>query len=161
MFRSDRSEHPFRGCWRTKVKLSSLTIWNNVILTGTAPQSALFQRVPRESPSQSPAFRGVAAHMFGPPNDEAFRGHPLAARGLHPYGVFRIENSSWIRKLERMNSVHRQHRPERYRELQHLVFAFHDSTFECVCRTFTVTQTSGSITGIVPEMISALRLRDA
>lgn len=28
------------------------------------------------------------AHMFGPPNDEAFSGHPLASRGLHAYGTF-------------------------------------------------------------------------
>jgi hypothetical protein len=26
-------------------------------------------------------FKGPSAHMFGPPNDEAFRGHPLANRG--------------------------------------------------------------------------------
>ena len=36
------------------------------------------------------------ASMFGPPNDEAFEGHPLANRGLRPYGAFVIENSSWI-----------------------------------------------------------------
>ena len=47
-------------------------------------------------------------HMFGPPNDEAFSGHPLARRGLTPYGAFQIEHSSWIRQLERMNSVHPQ-----------------------------------------------------
>ena len=43
------------------------------------------------------------AHMFGPPNDEAFSGHPLAARGLEPYSVFEIEESSWLRTLVRMN----------------------------------------------------------
>jgi hypothetical protein len=78
------------------------------------------------------------AHMFGPPNDEAFGGHPLASRGLHPYGAFHVENSSWIRGLERMNRVHEHHRPERFARFRHLVFAFHDSTFECVCRGFDV-----------------------
>ncbi|MDX6517088.1 MAG: hypothetical protein QOH73_2754, partial [Gaiellaceae bacterium] len=34
------------------------------------------------------------AHMFGPPNDEAFSGHPLANRGLEPYGCYRVESSS-------------------------------------------------------------------
>ena len=58
--------------------------------------------------------------MFGPPNDEAFSGHPLASRGLHPYGAFKIENSSWIRHLEKMNSVHPNHHPERYFKLQHV-----------------------------------------
>jgi hypothetical protein len=37
------------------------------------------------------------AHMFGPPNDEAFPGHPLAERGLTPYAFFVIQNSSWLR----------------------------------------------------------------
>ena len=64
------------------------------------------------------------AHMFGPPNDEAFSGHPLASRGLHPYGAFRIERSSWIRKLERMNRVHDHHRPECFERFHHLVFTF-------------------------------------
>src|SRR5262245_10262930 len=30
------------------------------------------------------------AHFFGPPNDEAFAGHPLYERGLRPYGAYRI-----------------------------------------------------------------------
>jgi hypothetical protein len=96
------------------------------------------------------------AHIFGPPNDEAFAGHPLAGRGLHPYGVFEIDNSSWIRQLERMNSVHRCHRPERFWKLRHLIFAFHDSTFECVCDGFDVTLAQGSIRSIVPEMIKLM-----
>ena len=47
-------------------------------------------------------FNRVSAHMFGPPNDEAFSGHPLASRGLTPYGTFEVRNSSWLRTLERM-----------------------------------------------------------
>ena len=77
-------------------------------------------------------FKSCAAHMFGRPNDEAFSGHPLAGRGLKPYGTFRVEESSWVRQLERMNSVHPNHDPRADESLQHLVFAFHDSTFECV-----------------------------
>ena len=33
-------------------------------------------------------FERPIAHFFGPPNDEAFSGHPLAQRGLRPYGAF-------------------------------------------------------------------------
>src|SRR5690242_8805718 len=51
------------------------------------------------------------AHLFGPPNDEAFSGHPLYSRGLRPYSCAEVKASSWIRKLERMNSVHPSHRP--------------------------------------------------
>jgi hypothetical protein len=54
-------------------------------------------------------FDGPYAHMFGPPNDEAFDSHPLADRGLEPYAVFEVKDSSWLRRLERMNSVHPYH----------------------------------------------------
>lgn len=100
------------------------------------------------------------AHMFGPPNDEAFSGHPLATRGLHPYGAFRIEGSSWIRKLERMNRVHRAHEPARFLTLQHLVFAFHDSTFECVCRQFDVRTERGIVVlDVLPAILTLLEER--
>ena len=58
-------------------------------------------------------FEHCYAHMFGPPNDEALRGHPLAGRGLRPYAAFEIRQSSWLRRLERMNSVHPRHDRER------------------------------------------------
>jgi hypothetical protein len=96
-----------------------------------------------------------STHMFGPPN-EAFAGHPLAKRGLTPYGAFRIANSSWIRGLERMNSVHSQHRAEDYWKLQHLVFSFHDSTFECACLKIEAKMARGSIGEMIPEMVKLL-----
>jgi hypothetical protein len=90
-------------------------------------------------------FSRYYAYSFGPPNDEAFSGHPLADRGLEPYGVFQIEGSSWIRQLERMNSVHPYHKPERYERLRHYIFAFHDSTFECVAEGYIITEHGGHL----------------
>ena len=84
-------------------------------------------------------FVRPCAHMFGPPNDEAFEGHPLAGRGLEPYGVFRIEDSSWLRGLEQMNSVHEHHSAEAFAQLAHYVFAFHDSTFEIIAADIDIT----------------------
>src|SRR5262245_6658712 len=97
------------------------------------------------------------ASMFGPPNDEAFDGHPLAGRGLEPYGAFVVENSSWIRGLERMNSVHSYHKPERFWALKHYVLSFHDSTFECVADGYTVELHQSSLKKILPRMIEILR----
>ncbi len=93
------------------------------------------------------------AHMFGPPNDEAFGGHPLAARGLRPYGVFEVLDSSWIRRLERMNARHPYHRPERLARYRHLIFSFHDTTFECVVEGFTLTVHSGSLVGVLGTVL--------
>jgi len=102
-------------------------------------------------------FASYCSFMFGPPNDEAFKGHPLASRGLHPYAAFLIENSSWIRQLERMNSVHPYHRPEHFERLKHYVFAFHDSTFECVAEGFTISEHEGSLESLPSIMQSRLQ----
>lgn len=94
-------------------------------------------------------FAHAAAHMFGPPNDEAFAGHPLTARGLKPYAVFEVMNSSWVRTLERMNSAHPHHRPEQFADYKHFVFTFHDSVFECVAKSFELSIHRGSVAGVL------------
>ena len=102
-------------------------------------------------------FQGCRSYMFGSPNDEAFDGHPLANRGLNPYGAFEVENSSWIRQLEKMNSVHPLHRGGWLQRLKHFVFAFHDSTFECVARGFTISNHRGSWESLLSEMHRRVR----
>lgn len=102
-------------------------------------------------------FDSYSTFMFGAPNDEAFEGHPLASRGLHPYGAFEILNSSWIRQLEKMNSVHPQHRTERFERLRHFILAFHDSSFECVAESVRVSQHVGSLESLMPLMVSKLK----
>ena len=103
-------------------------------------------------------FHGCVSQMFGAPNDEAFNGHPLWSRGLRPYGAYQVENSSWIRQLERMNSVHPSHSPESFLQgLKHFIFAFHDSTFECVAEGFTVFEHKGSFQSLLAEMHRRLR----
>jgi hypothetical protein len=73
------------------------------------------------------------------PHDEALHGHPLSPRGLSHYDAYEVMESSWIRALERVNSVHERHDASRYRGLRHFILTFHDSTFECVARTFSVS----------------------
>jgi hypothetical protein len=97
-------------------------------------------------------FQRYRSFIFGAPNDEAFSGHPLAGRGLHPYACFQIEASSWIRQLERMNSVHSRHDPTRFARYNHYVFAFHDSTFECVAENFTVSEHCGTLESLITVM---------
>ncbi len=36
-----------------------------------------------------------------------------------------------------MNAVHPCHRPEHFAGFKHYIFAFHDSTFECIAEGFT------------------------
>lgn len=101
-------------------------------------------------------FMHAYAWFHGPPNDEAFEGHPLESRGLRPYAAFRVENSSWVRRLERMNAVHEHHVPETFASLRHYVFAFHDSTFECVAHSFTAVEVEGPLARVAQEMAATL-----
>jgi hypothetical protein len=102
-----------------------------------------------DEPCALVSFKLALAHMFGPPNDEAFHGHPLAERGLRPYAVFEIRNSSWLRKLERMNSVHPRHKPEHFEQFKHFIFAFHDTTFECIAESYSVAIHHGSVRSVL------------
>ena len=109
-----------------------------------APQTALVE------------FKLYYSYSFGAPNDEAINGHPLYERGLRSYSAFEVKNSSWIRELERRNSVHHSHNPKRFESLQHYVFTFHDSTFECVAREFKITEHRKSLGELLPEMMTRL-----
>jgi hypothetical protein len=97
-------------------------------------------------------FTRYSSFMFGPPNDEAFGGHPLASRGLRPYSAVEVQHSSWIRRLERMNAVHPRHTPELFDGYRHFIFTFHDSTFECIARDFTITVYESTMASLLPEM---------
>ncbi len=82
-------------------------------------------------------FRCVSSRL-GTPNDEVLNGHPLFGKGLDGYTAQKVENSRWIAELEAINKVHRCYAPDRWRDLNHYVFWFHDSTFECVAESYKV-----------------------
>ena len=90
-------------------------------------------------------FRGLYALQFGPPNDEAISGHPLASAGLNAYGRYVVQGSPWIHTLEQMNSVHPQHRPGFLSQHRHFIIAFHDTLFECVAQSFEVVPASTAL----------------
>lgn len=75
-------------------------------------------------------FTRVHSVIVGSPNSEALSGHPLYARGLGHYGLYEVQSSSWIRQLERMNSVHSRHNPKIFEACRHFIITFDDVTFE-------------------------------
>ena len=93
-----------------------------------------------EEPAALVEFILPRAHLFGSPNDEALRGHPLHERGLRAYAAYEVRHSSWVRGLEQMNRVHSAHAPARFALLRHYLFTFHDSTFECVAEGLQVSR---------------------
>jgi hypothetical protein len=86
-------------------------------------------------------FGRPRAHYFGPPNDEALHGHALAKRGLQPFGIYEIRNSSWIRDLEQMNKADHRQDTRCIEALRHFAFTFHDSLFECVAKDVMLAAT--------------------
>src|SRR5687768_6362850 len=84
--------------------------WDGTTVRVVSPDTA-------KDPVAVVQFEFPHATYLGAPNDEAFEGHPLASRGLRPYGAYEVLDSSWIRRLERMNAVHPDHSPEGFSSL--------------------------------------------
>ena len=77
-------------------------------------------------------FKRCYAYQFGGPNDEVFEGHRLTGRGLGGYGAYLVENSNWIREMQRVNSVHQRYDESLWSDYRHYFLAFHDECFECI-----------------------------
>jgi hypothetical protein len=83
-------------------------------------------------------FKGCASAKLGHPNDEAQRGHPLAGRGLKGYSAQIVKNSPWLKEVAKTNSAHPHNDAKVWTLLNHYVFWFHDSTFECLAESYEV-----------------------
>ena len=101
-------------------------------------------------------FGSCLSTMFGSPNDEVLNGHPLYKRGLRHYGSWEVLNSSWLRSLIKVNSVHPQHNPEAFAGKRHFVMTFHDSTFECLSEGVKVLDFRGSKVEAIELMMNQL-----
>ena len=74
---------------------------------------------------------------FGYPNDEAIEGHPMYGKGLDSYDAFEVFNSPWKRRMTEQNRVAFPDTKES--ATRHLIFSFHESTFECLAEQIEVT----------------------
>ncbi|MEZ5994554.1 MAG: hypothetical protein R3C25_02270 [Hyphomonadaceae bacterium] len=101
-------------------------------------------------------FDGCVSTQMGDPNDEVFQGHPLYGRGLQGYRPMVVRNSAWINQLQAINSVHSMYDPSRWTDLNHYFFGFHDSTFECVARSFEVEIMNTSMSDALRKMCERL-----
>jgi len=104
-------------------------------------------------------FRRPAAFFSVPVSDETFDAHPLAFRGLVGNGVFRVENSSWIRRLIAAQYYHRKPYPGALSDLKHYIFVFHDSIFEAAAIDLEIRTVEGSMRDAENDMLESLRKR--
>src|SRR5262245_2116546 len=101
-------------------------------------------------------FEWCSSTCFGNPNDETFQGHPLMGSGFEPYQAMLVANSTWITQLRKIDSVHHSHDPAVYDLAKHFIFQFHDTTFECVARSFKASRTPGSLPDAVRRAVAQL-----
>jgi hypothetical protein len=78
-------------------------------------------------------FKRCLATRFGYPNDEARMGIPRFKDTS--YGIYEVRNSSWIRDTLRDNRYKFPNTTDNYVS-KHLLFTFHDDTFECLTDDF-------------------------
>jgi hypothetical protein len=104
-------------------------------------------------------FRRPAAFFSVPVSNETFDAHPLAFRGLTSYGVFRVEDSSWVRRLRSAQYHHRKPYPGAFSDLKHFIFVFHDSIFEAAANEFKTRTVEGSMVDAQDEMLQSMRER--
>jgi len=94
---------------------------------------------------------------YGAPNDEARNGHPLAKYGLGLYGLFEVENSSWVTEAMTANRVHPSHSDKLFVGQRHFVACFKDVMLEVRCRNMEeVTMTSTQIFDLLASQIRDL-----
>ncbi|MBS0384634.1 MAG: hypothetical protein JSS00_04715 [Proteobacteria bacterium] len=98
-------------------------------------------------------FERCMSAKMGSPNDEVFHGHPLYKKGQEAYTAQEVVNSKWLAELEAINSVHSGYSPALWRDLHHYVFWFHDSTFECIAKSFEVELSNVSFGALLDRAI--------
>ena len=96
---------------------------------------------------------GCYGHRFGGPSDEVFEGHPLTRAGFVGQGAYVIERSRWLRTEQQTNSVHAGYDPARWERRQHVMLAFHDDVFECICEGFRVERVRGTFQQMLARMV--------
>lgn len=97
-------------------------------------------------------FNQCESAKLGHPNDEVHRGHPLADRGLESYTAQIVKNSPWLREVASTNSAHMSDNPAHWESLNHYVFWFHDTTFECLAQSYEIELSEESMASMFDKV---------
>ena len=100
-------------------------------------------------------FQTAHIHMFGGSSEKTIAGHPLAERGLENFRIGENTNSTWIKELEEMDSVGHSRPTCGFLGARHFIFAFHDSTFECIAQGLKVYIRHGDMLEGVGKILRA------
>lgn len=84
------------------------------------------------------------AQFLGPPDEEIVHTHPYARLGLSPCAAFEVDQSDWIAEMRGRSHLLRPHAEARFDALRHLIFTFHDTTFEILANGFEIEIQAGA-----------------
>lgn len=101
-------------------------------------------------------FERCVSAKLGSPNDEVNHGHPLNGKGFEGYRALRIEHSPWLAELRAINAVHECFNPGHWDGMTHYVFGFHDSTFECVAKSYKYEITQAALPEVLADVCARL-----
>ena len=90
-------------------------------------------------------FEMYTSVRMGHPNDEVIEGHPLWACGMEPYEAHKVHNSPLLAEHRRINSVHPQHKDERWADKSHYFLAFHDEVVEALADRISARRLEGTM----------------
>ncbi|MCP3929775.1 MAG: hypothetical protein GY705_11815 [Bacteroidetes bacterium] len=93
---------------------------------------------------------------FGVANDEVNHGLPLWNKGLKFYSAHEIENSNWIQELKKIHSVHPQFSEDRWKDLKHYVFLFHDELLEVICKGYKIEKFNTTFKKLAAEVVNRM-----
>ena len=101
-------------------------------------------------------FHEVWSAQFGEPDENAIMSHSMIDSGLEFGCVSEVVGSPWVAEIaERWVSGHPNFEPSKL-DVRHLIFPFHDSTFECVAKSFTATEVDVSYRAAVAQAAEML-----
>jgi len=100
-------------------------------------------------------FKHCQQLRFGSPNEDLLSSHYLYKQGLESYSIFEVRDSSWIDELK--TTLYSNSRLNVLEGYKHLVFCFHDSTFECICKEYQVDILDLSMPEIIDDTVVKLK----
>jgi len=117
------------------LQTESMTILTFIAVCSTSETSPRGDKYLEPDQRAIVEFQRCLLTRFGHPNDEARWGIPKYAGSS--YGIYEVKDSSWIKEVVAANRHSFPATPDDYVR-RHFLFAFHDSTFECLADDLSI-----------------------
>ena len=94
------------------------------------------------------SFIGLKSYSFGIPR--------TINSDLHVFGIFRVNESTWISSIEKGDESTLSTDAEKTTKLQHFVFCFQTKTFECLAQDIEACIEKNRLSNVAPQLLSEM-----